>query len=751
VTISHESAERISLLLGVAREQGSLVTLQELLPLLREQATEEELVEAISTAPALSRSFELKSGYVTERSGRSAAEQAVAAELENRRKARENLRWAKEFMPKLRSASFGMVAASGSTSYLSASKSTDLDLFCIARSGRLWTALTRGLILARAFRVLHRDCPEVCFSCLMDEDFASAMFRREQGPLFARDALETIVLEGDPAYRWLLKEAVWISSLYPNAYSAKVGTGPARRIGGGRPSAASRALEKLVFLTVGTFLRTKSKMLNGRLTAKHQLDRVFTARFGPDHLIYESRRYSELKQRYSSSVSLASRRSERKGLDGQRGDGVILGQDQLSNHPRDEAPTGEQRMARSRNAGAYFIRLSTRGRVTGLPHIVQLRFSWKDGSFHVVSGSSQSDWVLNAVRHQSGVVRLGEMLYEVSAEPVDEAERETILTEFRTKYGRGLVDRWYSTAGAALRLTPVAPPTRRGSTSGELETKSSLDDWIKEQRDYYSDVASAFDSASEEYDFTIGHNFINTWIRKRSIEVLLRSIRSEDFLVEVGAGTGAEAIQIAKHVRGIIATDVSKSMVDLMAAKVRAKHLEGKVVPVRLAAFELSKLRGLLGGKELRVAYSFNGALNCEPRLEKFVSSLADLLGPGGLFICSVRNTLCLAEALWHAAVLQFDRMNPRMRQPIMVSVGGTDIPSTYYSPGEFLRKFESHFKAKEVIALPGLLPPAYLNNYFLKLGSLGSAIGRIDRALSGLFPLNRYGDQTLFVFKKLP
>ncbi len=380
---------------------------------------------------------------------------------------------------------------------------------------------------------------------------------------------------------------------------------------------------------------------------------------------------------------------------------------------------------------------------------MQLRYTWGGGSFHVVAGSAESDWVLNATRSRGGVVRLGEALYEVAAELANGAELIRTLAEFRSKYGGRLVDSWYSKAEVSLRLTPVAPPKRRGSASGELEASSTLADWRKGRTDYYGDVAAAFDSASEEYDFTISHNFINTWIRKRSIEALLRRVRPDDFLLEVGAGTGAEAIEIAMHVRGLVAIDVSQSMVNLMAAKVRARHLEGRVFPMKLAASELPSLRGLLEGRIVRVAYSFNGALNCEPRIGEFVAGLDEVLEPGGVFVCSVRNTFCLTEALSHAAVLQFDRMNPRKQQPIMVSVGGRDIPSTYYPPGEFIRKFRPHFEAEEVVALPGLLPPAYLNNYYLRLGKLTSAIERLDRALSGHFPLNRYGDQTLFVFRK--
>ncbi len=749
MTISRESAERIALLYGVAKEHGSLVTVRDLLPLLPGDATEEELADAITSTPSLSSKFELKSGYITERSDGTEVEHVVLKELANRKWAQINLQWAKSFVPLLHSTPFTMVAASGSTSYRSASHSKDLDLFCVAPTGKLWTALTRGLIMARAHRVLHPRSPEICFSCVMDEGFAVPLFRANQGPLFARDALETIVLRGESTYRRLLREATWVSALYPRAYSAKIAPVQGRReVGNGR-SIFSRLAEAILFRVVGAYVRTKSRMLNTRFAGGGQLDSMFVVRSGRDHLIYESRRYSRLKQKYASGFGKeAAGSSLGLGLDPQAG--VSLGSRELQQEGlRIGEIGGGAQVWHAPDARAEFIRFSTRGRVTGLPHIVQLRFVWRDGSFWVVPGRAKSDWVMNATVNRHGVVRLGELLYDVSAEPADGQETRRVLAEFRSKYGGALVDRWYAETGSPLRLAPTSPPSKRGSAGGEQDTKITLADWRKVGTDYYGAVATAFDSASEEYDFTISHNYINTWIRRRSVKVLLDRVRPDDFLLEVGAGTGAEEMEIAKHVHGLIAIDISQSMVDLLSAKVRARRLTGKVFPIRAAASDLTDVRSLLGGSKVRVAYSFNGALNCEPKVRQFVEGLAGIVERDGLFICSVRNTFCLTEAISHLAVLQFDRMNPRKHQPVMVSVGGKDIPSTYYTPEDFARVFRSHFNVEEMIAIPGLLPPAYLNDYFLRLRNLTSLVEQMDRVFSGRFPLNRFGDQTLFVFRK--
>lgn len=314
LTLSDESAERISLLCGVAMEHGSLVTLQELLPLMHSQVSEEELAEAIHSTPSLNARFDLTGGYMTEKSPKGDRDQAVLAERANRRSASENLLWAEKFARAARSIPFDVVAASGSTSYQSASKSKDIDFFCVSSRGEMWTSLTKALLLARTFGLLHRGSPRVCFSCVMDEDFAMSMFATERSPLFARDALQAVVLMGQARYRELLGRAPWMSAYFPRAYAEKV-SARSERVGA-RPSQSpwKRALEMLIFLAAGVYIRVKSEMLNRKFARSKESDSTFNARVARDHLIYESMRYVMLRRRYAENLAFASlRRSSWEG------------------------------------------------------------------------------------------------------------------------------------------------------------------------------------------------------------------------------------------------------------------------------------------------------------------------------------------------------------------------------------------------------------------------------------------------------
>jgi len=411
-------------------------------------------------------------------------------------------------------------------------------------------------------------------------------------------------------------------------------------------------------------------------------------------------------------------------------------------------PSGAAKDPVDRN---QYLRLETRGRRTNLPHIVELRYYWRGGCYFVLAGSSSSDWVKNALKQGYARVRIGEYLVDVRVSSAEGQEKADTITDFEKKYGPRQVRTWYAQSGACLRLTPLGPAAKRGTTSGELSTKTSYAEWASIKRDYAGEVANAFDSASEEYDFTIRGNFINTWIRRRSLSVLKKLVRSDDTLLEVGCGTGAEAMEISEWVSGIIATDVSTRMTDLVRAKAAAKGVGDRVIPVTVRAGRIAEVREAVGNRKIRVAYSFNGALNCEPDLDSFVSQLHALLEPGGYFVCSVRNTTCASEMVSHGLVLQFSKAIPRRSQPTMVSVGGMDIPATYYSPSDFKTHFAPHFTSVEVIGLPSLIPPAYLNDYYLKVRSVSSVLERLEPLLSGVPPFNRLGDQTLFVFRNSP
>ncbi len=397
---------------------------------------------------------------------------------------------------------------------------------------------------------------------------------------------------------------------------------------------------------------------------------------------------------------------------------------------------------------ATTLKLITTGRRSGIPHVAMMRFVISQGAYYVFAGTPNTDWFLNALASRVAKVRLGDHVQPVSCEESPEGEMMRGL--YTKKYGARTVKDWYSSATTrAMRLVPTCPATLRGAIRGEDDVKLDFRAWTSKSADYLDSVATAFDSASEEYDFTIKGNFINVWTRDRSIAEVIRRAGMDDTLLEIGCGTGTEAIRISRHVRKVVATDISLGMISLLRRKVDARGLTTRIEAIQLRATEIARASGALPGGKARLAYSLNGALNCEVDVGRVARELWNLLEPGGLFICSVRNRLCLEESLSRAVQFRFGTLAPRKRQPIMVSVGGMDIPAYYYSPREFARFFEPYFSTTKMAALPAVIPPPSLNDFYVRLRSRLLLVEKADAALADKFPFNRFGDQTLFVFER--
>jgi len=314
LALTDRQTREIETFCQIARENGAAITLRELIGLAAIDASERELEGAFLSDSKLHSRFLLESGYVFERPlmAEEAAQKIVEEENERRERASANIRGATRFGRSIMGGTV-LVSVSGSNSYLSASENEDVDFFCITEANGMWKFMLKALVLARMHRLANRDVPELCFSCVMDEKWATQAFRTRQPPIFARDALTAKVISGTAAYDSLLKEASWMESYFPVFYKMRLreakleephGPGPVSAVKGG-----SVVVNSLLYLIVGSFLRIKSWALNRRLTKEARHSSVFETKIGRGHYIYESNRYRNLSVIYEELAEETARRT----------------------------------------------------------------------------------------------------------------------------------------------------------------------------------------------------------------------------------------------------------------------------------------------------------------------------------------------------------------------------------------------------------------------------------------------------------
>jgi hypothetical protein len=230
---------QISALCQIAKHNGSVLNLSELIDATSMPTNEEELQAAWGTNPTLSSRYSLEAGWVVERDrASSGVEDAIDRANWSRARSAWNMAQAVDFARLCVRGEVRLLAVSGGNSYDRAGPADDVDLFCVTDKDSMWLFMLRSLLLARAFRLQRRRAAPFCFSYVVEEKSVREDFGRKEGGLFARDALMARVIYGQDFYGTLLRDSPWMGAYFPSLYTKRMGeaagTGPkAARSGGG--------------------------------------------------------------------------------------------------------------------------------------------------------------------------------------------------------------------------------------------------------------------------------------------------------------------------------------------------------------------------------------------------------------------------------------------------------------------------------------------------------------------------------------
>lgn len=270
---------------------------------------------------------------------------------------------------------------------------------------------------------------------------------------------------------------------------------------------------------------------------------------------------------------------------------------------------------------------------------------------------------------------------------------------------------------------------------------------------HYGRTAAAFDAVAEDYDATYGPegNVVMTWMRQESLALLRASFPPGSRLLELGCGTGEEAVALAQAGYRVVATDISPHMAAVTRRKAVAQGLYDCVKAVALPA-------GCIGALQPSVpfdgAYASFGGLNCEPDLPAVGAALGRLVRPGGRFVTSVMNRTCLFEMTWYLLHVQPGRAFRRWRAgwrpaPVAGQAGReVTVPTRYLTLKDVAAAFPE-FDLERAFALPLLLPPPYAEGLVRRRPALLRVLAQWDRRLREQRLWRQLGDHLVVVLRR--
>lgn len=267
-----------------------------------------------------------------------------------------------------------------------------------------------------------------------------------------------------------------------------------------------------------------------------------------------------------------------------------------------------------------------------------------------------------------------------------------------------------------------------------------------------SEIGAGFDHAAHSYDGEIGGNLSMQYMRRVSLAVLEASFSEGQQVLEVGCGTGEEALALARRGVRVVATDLSAEMVAIAREKVRTAELDHLVEVCQIAASDLNRLVDVHGASTFDGAYSSFGALNGERDLGGVGRSLCRLLRPHGRVVVSVMSRWYVFEVCWflsHGRPIQAAR---RWRGHALahVSPSLTDrVLTWYYTPRAFARSWAPDLYPVSCQALPFLLPPPYAAHLWHRYPWILRQLQWWETALSTRWPFRSLGDHFLMVLQR--
>ncbi|MEA1671836.1 class I SAM-dependent methyltransferase [Nitrospirillum sp. BR 11163] len=212
---------------------------------------------------------------------------------------------------------------------------------------------------------------------------------------------------------------------------------------------------------------------------------------------------------------------------------------------------------------------------------------------------------------------------------------------------------------------------------------------------------AAFDRFADDYDAGFAHSIPGRWLRHAVWRQVGAHLRPGMRALDLGCGTGEDALWLAHAGAQVTAADGSPAMLRVTADKAARLGMADRVA---IRQVDLNA-PGDLGGPYDLVLSNF-GALNCAMELTPLVQALRRAVAPGGVVAVVVMGRFCAWETLWHGA--RFSRTAVRRWSGrSSARIGDATIPIRYWTPGDIARAFTPAFEALSVHPVGVFLPPS--------------------------------------------
>ncbi len=255
-------------------------------------------------------------------------------------------------------------------------------------------------------------------------------------------------------------------------------------------------------------------------------------------------------------------------------------------------------------------------------------------------------------------------------------------------------------------------------------------------------MPSPFDTLAARYDQSFTASPIARYLRGRVHNRLDLHFGHGDHVLELGCGTGEDALYLASRGVRVTATDASPAMLEIARAKTAHQPL---ITVMALDVCSLPADFPVVDG-----VFANFGVLNCLADWQPLAAWLAERLSPDGIAAFGMMSPLCLWEIAWHSLHGDFQTALRRLRSDAEFRpTPDSAIPISYPSIRRLSREFEPHFQRAHVEPLGLTLPTSDAYGLIERHPRLLRPLQALDDRLARITPLALLADHYWIEFER--
>ena len=260
-------------------------------------------------------------------------------------------------------------------------------------------------------------------------------------------------------------------------------------------------------------------------------------------------------------------------------------------------------------------------------------------------------------------------------------------------------------------------------------------------------AALAFDSAAATFDERFGE-WRSVAAQRRAVRrAIVEATPPNGRILELGGGTGEDALWLAQNGFTVTLTDASPAMV--ARAQIKLSPAGGRA---QIAAAEdleeFADKHFQSGGRSFDAAFSNFAPLNCVDDLASTARGLARLIKPGDAALLVLFGTFPPGEF-----AVETLRGRPRQafrrfrRGPVAARLGGKDFTVTYHRSKELVAAMKPCFRLVRRLGIGVFVPPSAAEPWISRHPAFLDVLEALDRMAAR--PLAALGDHVLYHFER--